>query len=122
MRADILGAPSVAHALLVPTSTAAGSCATCGDGPGQPCGCGRAPETQLAQLIHIRVIAFDVDVEETVVLGDCSGCGERLIEQPTGGFPRQCPSCARHLAPDHPRPSGTERAAVGRLVRLHTEQ
>jgi hypothetical protein len=121
MRADILGAASPVHARLIPTCTATRRCAGCGAGSGDPCTCGCAPALQRAQIINIRVTELDVDLEETVVLGNCGRCGSLLIEQHSGGFPAQCPDCGCSWDREAELPV-VVRATCASPATLHLEQ
>jgi hypothetical protein len=121
MRENMLGAASPVHVLLVPTRTVARRCAACGAGCDDPCTCGRALAPPRAQIINIRVIDLDMNIEETVVLGECSGCGSLLSEHPSDGFPAPCPACGCGWNHDAAPPVGV-RANCGSPVTLHLEQ
>ncbi len=121
MHEDILVAASPVPVLLRPTRTAGQRCATCGADIGDPCTCGRVLAPPRARIIHIRVIDLDEDIEETVVLGECSGCGSLLSEHPSAGFPAPCPACGCGWNHDT-APSMVGRAICGSPVTLHLEQ
>jgi hypothetical protein len=121
MREDILIPASRVPVLVRPTRTAAQRCTACGASVGDPCTCGWALAPPRAQIIHIRVIELDEDIEEMVVLGDCSGCGSLLSEHPSAGFPARCPACGCGWDHDAAPPVGV-RAICGSPATLHLEQ